>query len=138
METKHIKISDYNYELPDERIAKFPIAQRDHSKLLVYKHGEVSDDVFYHLPEYLPKGAMMVFNNTKVIQARMHFRKETGESPQQYSRRIRVEAACRYLRYSDKTIDEIAELTGFPDRYYFSRVFRQLQHYPPAEYRRAQ
>ena len=78
METKHIKISDYNYELPDERIAKFPIAQRDHSKLLVYKHGEVSDDVFYHLPEYLPKGAMMVFNNTKVIQARMHFRKETG------------------------------------------------------------
>lgn len=67
-----------------------------------------------------------------------HFRKETGESPQQYSRRIRVEAACRYLRYSDKTIDEIAELTGFPDRYYFSRVFRQLQHYPPAEYRRAQ
>ena len=55
MDTKHIKISDYNYDLPDERIAKFPIAQRDHSKLLVYKHGEVSDDVFYHLPEYLPK-----------------------------------------------------------------------------------
>ena len=49
MDTKHIKISDYNYDLPDERIAKFPIAQRDHSKLLVYKHGEVSDDVFHHL-----------------------------------------------------------------------------------------
>lgn len=78
MDTKHIKISDYNYSLPDERIAKFPIAQRDHSKLLVYKHGEVSDDVFYHLPDYLPKGALMIFNNTKVIQARMHFRKETG------------------------------------------------------------
>ena len=78
MDTKHIKISDYNYDLPDERIAKFPIAQRDHSKLLVYNHGEVSDDVFYHLPEYLPKGALMIFNNTKVIQARMHFRKETG------------------------------------------------------------
>ncbi len=78
MDTKHIKISDYNYDLPDERIAKFPISQRDHSKLLVYKHGEVSDDVFFHLPDYLPKGAMMVFNNTKVIQARMHFRKETG------------------------------------------------------------
>ena len=78
MDTKHIKISDYNYDLPDERIAKFPIAQRDHSKLLVYKHGEVSDDVFFHLPEYLPEGALMVFNNTKVIQARMHFRKETG------------------------------------------------------------
>lgn len=78
MDTKHIKISDYNYDLPDERIAKFPIAQRDHSKLLVYKHGEVSDDVFHHLPTYLPQGALMIFNNTKVIQARLHFRKETG------------------------------------------------------------
>ena len=78
METQHIHISDYTYELPDERIAKFPIALRDHSKLLVYRHGEVSEDVFYHLPDYLPKGALMVFNNTKVIQARIHFRKETG------------------------------------------------------------
>lgn len=50
MDTKHIKISDYNYDLPDERIAKFPIAQRDHSKLLVYKHGEVSDDVSIIFP----------------------------------------------------------------------------------------
>ena len=75
---RHIRISDYNYPLPDERIAKFPIAQRDHSKLLVYRKGEVGEDVFYHLPDYLPQGALMVFNNTKVIQARMHFRKETG------------------------------------------------------------
>ena len=75
---RHIRISDYNYPLPDERIAKFPMAQRDHSKLLVYNKGEVGEDVFYHLPEYLPKGALMVFNNTKVIQARMHFRKDTG------------------------------------------------------------
>ena len=75
---RHIRISDYNYPLPDERIAKFPISQRDHSKLLVYRKGEVGEDVFYHLPDYLPKGALMVFNNTKVIQARMHFRKETG------------------------------------------------------------
>lgn len=78
MDTKHIKISDYNYPLPDERIAKFPLAQRDHSKLLIYKHGQVSEDVFYHLPAYLPTGTLMVFNNTKVIQARMHFRKSTG------------------------------------------------------------
>ena len=75
---RHIRISDYNYPLPDERIAKFPLAQRDHSKLLVYRQGQVSHDVFYNLPEYLPKGALMVFNNTKVIQARMHFRKDTG------------------------------------------------------------
>ena len=75
---RHIRISDYNYPLPDERIAKFPIAQRDHSKLLVYDKGKVGEDVFLHLPEYLPKGSLMVFNNTKVIQARMHFRKDTG------------------------------------------------------------
>jgi len=78
IDPKHIHISDYNYPLSDERIAKFPLAQRDHSKLLVYKHGEVGEDTFYNLPKYLPEGALMVFNNTKVIQARMHFRKETG------------------------------------------------------------
>ena len=78
IDPRHIHISDYNYPLPDERIAKFPIAQRDHSKLLIYNKGEVTSDVFYNLPQYLPKGALMVFNNTKVIQARMHFRKETG------------------------------------------------------------
>lgn len=78
MDTKHIKISDFNYDLPEERIAKFPIPERDHSKLLLYKSGKVSEDVFYNLPKYLPQGALMVFNNTKVIQARIHFRKETG------------------------------------------------------------
>lgn len=78
METKHIHISDYNYDLPDSRIAKFPVLPRDTSKLLVYRHGEISDDIFYNLPKYLPEKSLMVFNNTKVIQARMHFRKETG------------------------------------------------------------
>lgn len=75
METKHIRISDYNYPLPDERIAKFPLAQRDQSKLLTYNHGRVGEDIFQNLPNYLPAGALMVFNNTKVIQARLHFRK---------------------------------------------------------------
>ena len=78
MDPRHIHISDYNYQLPDERIAKFPLAQRDHSKLLVFDHGDISEDIFYNIPSYLPKGALMVFNNTRVIQARMHFRKETG------------------------------------------------------------
>lgn len=72
-DTKHICITDYNYPLPDERIAKFPLTERDHSKTLLYKHGEISGGHFYNLPEYLPKGAIMVFNNTKVIQARMPF-----------------------------------------------------------------
>lgn len=78
METKHIHISDYSYDLPDSRIAKFPVSPRDTSKLLIYRHGEISDDIFYNLPKYLPQKSLMVFNNTKVIQARMHFRKETG------------------------------------------------------------
>jgi len=78
MDTRHIRISDYNYDLPDSRIAKFPVTPRDHSKLLLYQYGAVSEDVFYHLPDYLPEGALMVFNNTRVIQARIHFRKETG------------------------------------------------------------
>lgn len=77
-ETKHIKISDYNYPLPEERIAKFPLKERDSSKLLVYKHGEIDERVFTSLPEYIEPGSLMIFNNTKVIQARLHFRKETG------------------------------------------------------------
>lgn len=78
MDPRHIHISDYNYPLPDERIAKFPLAQRDHSKLLVFTGEDISEDIFYNITSYLPKGALMVFNNTRVIQARMHFRKETG------------------------------------------------------------
>ncbi len=77
-ETKHIKISDYNYPLPDERIAKFPLKERDSSKLLVYNHGKIEERVFTSLPEYIEPGSLMIFNNTKVIQARLHFRKETG------------------------------------------------------------
>ena len=80
MDTKEIQIKDYKYPLPDERIAKFPLPERDSSKLLVYKSGEVTDDVFRSLPHYLPKGALMVFNNTKVIRARLHFRKKTLSS----------------------------------------------------------
>jgi S-adenosylmethionine:tRNA ribosyltransferase-isomerase len=77
-ETKHIHISDFDYDLPDERIAKYPVAVRDQSKLLLYNHGELSDHIFTSLPDFLPEGSLMVFNNTKVIQARLHFRKETG------------------------------------------------------------
>ena len=78
MDTRHIRINEFNYELPDERIAKFPLAERDSSKLLVYNKGEVGEDVFTYLPKYIPQGSLMVFNNTKVIQARLHFKKETG------------------------------------------------------------
>ena len=75
---KHIHISEYNYPLPDERIAKFPLPVRDQSKLLIYRHGKVTEDQFFSLSSYLEPGSLIVFNNTKVIQARLHFRKETG------------------------------------------------------------
>lgn len=75
---KHIHIADYNYPLPDERIAKYPKTNRDESKLLIYRKGEIKEDVFYNLPNYLEQGELMVFNNTKVIQARLHFNKSTG------------------------------------------------------------
>lgn len=78
MDTKNIHISDFDYNLPDERIAKFPLKERDHSKLLIYNHGQVSEDIFYNITKHLPKGALMIFNNTRVIQARIHFRKSTG------------------------------------------------------------
>lgn len=78
MDTKEIKIKEYNYNLPDEKIAKYPLKQRDHSKLLIYKHGEISEDHFYNIKDFLPKPSLMIFNNTKVIQARLHFKKETG------------------------------------------------------------
>ena len=78
MRVEDINIEDYNYGLPDERIAKYPLPQRDHSKLLVYRNGEISEDRFFHLNHYLPDNSLLVFNNTKVIQARMRFRKDTG------------------------------------------------------------
>ena len=78
MSVKQINISDYNYELPDERIAKFPLEKRDSSKLLTYTSGAVSTNTFSSLPEILPAGSCLVFNNTRVIQARLEFFKTTG------------------------------------------------------------
>lgn len=75
---REIAIESYDYNLPDERIAKYPLAERDSSKLLIYRDGKITDEVFNHLPEYLPQDSLMVFNNTKVIHARLIFRKETG------------------------------------------------------------
>ena len=96
MKTKEIHISDYSYELADERIAKFPMAERDHSKLLIYDKGKVGEDMFYNLARHLPQGALMVMNNTKVIQARLHFRKtnERGEHAGALIEVFLLEPAC--------------------------------------------
>ncbi|MDD3064551.1 MAG: S-adenosylmethionine:tRNA ribosyltransferase-isomerase, partial [Massilibacteroides sp.] len=78
VKTKQIRIADYNYPLPNERIARFPLEKRDESKLLLYRNGEIGESRFNHLPELLPKNSLVVFNNTRVIQARLLFRKSTG------------------------------------------------------------
>jgi len=75
---KELTITDYTYDLPDERIAKFPLEKRDESKLLVYRNGVISTDVFSRLPDYIGKDDMLVFNNTRVIRARLEMEKETG------------------------------------------------------------
>jgi len=75
---KKIEIADFDYNLPDEKIAKYPLEQRHNSKLLIYKDNQISESIFYNINEALPKNALLIYNDTKVIQARLHFRKETG------------------------------------------------------------
>ena len=78
MSPKDIHISDYDYPLPNERIAKFPLPQRDHSKLLISHNGQIQESQFFHLPEFLDPETLLVFNDTKVIHARLFFQKPTG------------------------------------------------------------
>ncbi len=75
---KNINIEDFNYSLPDERIAKYPLIERDSSKLLIYKNKQISENIFKNISDELPDNSLLIYNNTKVIQARMHFKKETG------------------------------------------------------------
>lgn len=78
--TKDIRIEDFDYPLEPHRIAKYPAKERDSSKLLIYKAGEISESVYRKLPDALPNGARLVFNNTKVVQARLLFRLPTGKT----------------------------------------------------------
>jgi S-adenosylmethionine:tRNA ribosyltransferase-isomerase len=101
-----IIIDDYNYDLPDEKIAKYPLSHRDSSKLLKYTDGDVSGHSFTDLPSILPDGAFMVFNDTKVVPARLHFQRPTGAHieifclepimPQEYVTMFEVTDRCRW------------------------------------------
>ena len=73
MDVKKIRIDDFDYPLPEERIAKYPLEERDHSKLLVWRNGDIEERHFYDLPDCLDSGDLLIYNNTKVIQARLHF-----------------------------------------------------------------
>jgi S-adenosylmethionine:tRNA ribosyltransferase-isomerase len=75
---KNIAILDYTYDLPTERIALHPLPERDASKLLVYKNGKLNEDVYKNIGQYLPPNSLLIFNNTRVIKARVLFHKETG------------------------------------------------------------
>ena len=77
-DVKHISIEDYDYPLPEGRIAKYPLAERDASKLLVLKDNGISESQFRYVGDFLPENALLVFNETKVIRARLQFRKATG------------------------------------------------------------
>ncbi len=101
-----IRIEDYNYNLPDERIAKYPLAQRDLSKLLYYKDGVPTEQKFSDLPSLIPEDSLMVFNDTKVVPARLHFQRETGAhieifclepvQPEEYVTMFAETASCRW------------------------------------------
>ena len=87
---EEILIEEFNYPLPDERIAKYPLANRDQSKLLVYRDGQVSEDQFFHIGEYLAPDSLLIYNNTRVIQARLEFHKQLEEGAQG----ARIEIFC--------------------------------------------
>lgn len=101
-----ISIENYNYNLPDDRIAKYPLSERDMSKLLVYKDSEIQEHRFTSMPEFLPEGYLMVFNDTKVVPARLHFQRETGAhieifclepvQPEEYVSMFAVTQSCRW------------------------------------------
>jgi S-adenosylmethionine:tRNA ribosyltransferase-isomerase len=104
---KDIRIEDFNYELPDNRIAKFPLKERDNSNLLVWKNKRITDKSFRNLSDFIPEGALLVFNNTRVIQARLIFEKATGaqievfclepEEPADYALSFSRNDCCTWL-----------------------------------------
>ena len=103
---RYININDYDYPLPDERIAKFPLSERDKSKLLVYRGGEILERHFSDIPEMLPEGSLLVFNNTKVVRARLVMHKPSGarvevfclepHAPADYEHAFAVKGECEW------------------------------------------
>ena len=109
MEPK-IKIGDYNYNLPEEKIAKYPLERRDMSRLLIFKDGKIAEDKFLNLANVLPPDSLMVFNNTKVVPARLFFRKPSGAvieifclepySPTDYNLSFAAQGTCEHPRHA--------------------------------------
>ena len=75
MEREQLKADDFSYDLPNHRIAKYPLTNRNQSKLLTYKNGVIGEDIFSNLKNHLPNDAVLVFNDTKVLAARLYFQR---------------------------------------------------------------
>lgn len=108
MTIKDIQIKDFNYPLPDERIAKHPLSEREKCKLLFYQNGEIRDLHFYDVPNLLPEKSLLVYNNTRVINARLRFQKPNGGAtieifclepiePRDYAQIFQTTSKCRWL-----------------------------------------
>lgn len=126
---QNISIQDFTYELPDEQIAVYALSDRDRSRLLIWNNGEISDEQFYHLADHLPPDSMLVFNNTRVIRARLFFRKLTGAkieifcleplNPVEYIQSFSQTVCCRWKciignlkKWKDEVLIQTLETDG--------------------------
>lgn len=127
--TQPIYIDEFDYPLPDERIAKFPLSRRDASKLLVYQNAAITESTFSTIADYLPSGSLLVYNNTRVIQARLIFHKDTGArievfcleplAPADYARSLGANAGCTWKcmvgnskKWKEGTLSKSIEING--------------------------
>ena len=134
-----IRIEDFAYPLPDERIAKFPVEPRDTSKLLLYKGGSIDETVFANLPEHLEANSLLVYNNTKVIHARLFFHKETGARieifclepllPADYAQNFQSTERCEWLclvgnlkKWKNEPLQRTLEVKGSKIQFTAERV----------------
>jgi len=128
-ETQPIYIDEYDYPLPDERVAKFPLPRRDASKLLVYKNATITENTFANISEFLPHDSLLVYNNTRVIQARLIFYKSTGArievfcleplTPADYAQSLGATTQCVWKcmvgnlkKWKDGLLDKVLEIGG--------------------------
>ena len=130
MAIKDIQTKDYNYPLPDERIAKHPLTEREQCKMLVYKNGEILDRHFYEVPQFLPEKSMLIYNNTRVINARLRFQKPNGGAiveifclepvaPRDYAQIFQTTHECTWLcfvgnskRWKTGSLSQVVNVDG--------------------------
>jgi S-adenosylmethionine:tRNA ribosyltransferase-isomerase len=136
---KNISIQDFSYHLPEEQVATYPLADRDQSRLLVWNNGKISDKCFYQLPELLPNDSLVVFNNTRVIRARLFFRKKTGAkieifcleplNPPEYVQSFSQTVNCRWKcivgnlkKWKDEILAQSLEINGKQINFYAEKI----------------